>query len=327
MKNLAGKKAIITGGAGFLGTYFVEHLLKLGAEVVCVSKFFSKNNKIIFLLKKAYPSKLSLRKIDLLSYSEVKRGVSDADVIINCAAMDGNAEFKREHAVEIMDENIRIVLNVLRMAKENKMKNVVLVSTAEVYSPQAESPIVEEDDYRKYNDYIGNGYILSKRYSEVIGSLYEEQYGINVFFPRPTNMYGPRDHFDNQTNKVIPSMINKVLNGEPIEIWGDGSQVRQFIYVKDAVCSILRMVETNKYHGLNIATDEPISILELAKLIMEVIGKKEEIIFDTDRPTGAKFRVLDTTKLNSIVDFKFKSLREGIKDTVEWYNKEKLEIS
>lgn len=320
------KKVIVTGGTGFLGSHFVEHLLKLGAEVVCLSRFHGKNNKRIFLLKKLQLSRLALKKIDLLDYSKVKKGFRNADVIINCAAMDGNAEFKIKHAAEIMDGNLRIISNVLHIAKENEIRNVVLVSTAEVYSLQAESPIVEEDDYRKYNDCTGNGYVLSKRYSEILGSLYEEQYGINVFLPRPTNMYGPRDHFSDQISQVIPSMIKKVLNGEPIEIWGGGSQVRQFIYVKDAVRSMLRMVETNKHHRLNIAAGKPISILKLAKLIMAVIGKKEEIIFDKAKQTGAKFRVLDTTKLNSIVGFEFRSLGKGIKEMVEWYNKERSKI-
>lgn len=313
------KKVIVTGGFGFLGSHFVEGLLKLGANVICVGRF-AKEKK--FPPRKTSKARLSFKKIDLVNYSEVEKGIGKADVIINCAAMDGNTEFKMKHAAEMMDINVRISSNILNAAKERKIDNVVLVSTAEIYSPLAQSPITEEDDHRKYNDYIGNGYILSKRYSEILGSLYEEQYGLNVFLPRPTNMYGSRDHFGDQISRVIPSMIKKVLNNEPIEIWGDGSQVRQFIYVKDAVRSILKMVEVNKFHRLNIADGSPISILRLSKLITRIIGAKENIYLDKSKPSGVKVRVLDTTKLDQIIDFKFRPLREGIKSMVEWYKKE-----
>jgi len=321
------KKVIITGGAGFLGSHFVEHLLKLGAEVVCVSRPLGENNKKILLLKKLQPLRLSFKKIDLLDYSQLKKGFGKADLIINCAALDGNTEFKIKHPAQIMDINMRITSNILNVAREKNIKDVVLVSTTEIYSPQATSPIVEEEDHTKYNDYTGNGYSLSKRYAEILGNLYEQQYGINVFLPRLTNMYGPRDHFKDGMNRVIPSMIKKIFKGEMIEIWGDGSQVRQFIYVEDAICSILRMVEVDKHHKLNIASGDAISILKLAKLITKIIGAEEKIYLDRDKPVGAKSRVLDTDKLNSIINFKFRSLRKGLKETIEWYCEEESKIA
>lgn len=316
-----GKSVIVTGGSGFLGSHFIEELIKSGAEVLCISKSAGKRS---FPIKNLLSSRLSFKKIDLLDFTKLKKGLGSVDLLINCAAMDGNTEFKIKHAAEMMDINVRIASNLLNAAKERKINNIVLVSTAEIYSPQAESPIVEEDDHRKYNDYIGNGYVLSKRYSEILGTLYEEQYSMNIFLPRPTNMYGPGDHFGDQINRVIPSMIKKVLKSDPIEIWGDGSQVRQFIYVKDAVRSMLKMVEANKTHCLNIADGKPVSILRLAKLITRIIGAKENIFLNKDKPTGVKSRVLDTTKLEQIVNFKFKPLREGIKSMIEWYKKESL---
>ena len=313
------KSIIVAGGSGFLGSHFIEELIKSGAEVLCISKTAGKSN---FPIKNLSSSRLHFKKIDLLDFSKLKKELGSADLLINCAAMDGNTEFKIKHAAEMMDVNIRITSNILNTAKERKINNIVLVSTAEIYSPQAESPITEEEDHRKYNDYIGNGYVLSKRYSEILGTLYEEQYGMNIFLPRPTNMYGPGDHFGDQINRVIPSMIKKVLSGNPIEIWGDGSQVRQFIYIKDAVRSMLKMVEVNKTHCLNIADGKPISILRLAKLITRVIGAKQNIFLNKDKPTGVKSRILDITKLELIVDFKFKPLREGIRSMVEWYKRE-----
>jgi dTDP-4-dehydro-6-deoxy-alpha-D-gulose 4-ketoreductase len=311
-----GKEIIVAGGSGFLGSHFIEELLKLGAHILCIDKLgekrkFSLNN-----------SRLHLKKIDLVNYSEVIKSIGKADMIVNCAAMDGNTEFKIKHVAEMMDINMRISSNILNAAREKGIRDVVLISTAEIYSPQAKNPIIEEDDYQKYDDFIMNGYVLSKRYSEILGLFYEEQYGINVFSPRLTNTYGPGDHFGDQANRVIPSMIKKALNGEPIGIWGDGSQVRQFIYVKDAVKSILKMVEKNKYHRLNIANGEVISILDMAKLITIIAGVEEKISLDKNKPFGTKLRVLDTAKLNSIIDFKLMSLKKGLKEMIEWYKKE-----
>lgn len=322
MKNYwKNKKVIVAGGLGFLGSHFIDELIRLGADVVCISR--TGNKKLLSDL--GLPSsRAHFKQIDLLNYPKVKKGFEKADLIINCAALDGNTEFKMKHAAQMMDVNVRIASNILNVAREKNVKNVVLASTAEIYSSNVASPIVEEDDHAKYNDYTGNGYVLSKRYAEILGSLYEQQYGMNVFLPRPTNIYGPRDHFEDKMGRVIPSMIKKVFKGEAIEIWGDGSQVRQFIYVKDATSSIFKMVETNKYHKLNIASGEAISILKLAKLITEIIGAKERIQLDKDKPIGVKSRVLDTTKLDSIIDFRFKSLEEGLRELINWYRKKIL---
>ena len=212
------------------------------------------------------------------------------DAIINCAGMDGNNEFKLNHAAQIMDVNIRIASNILGMARENNIKDVVLVSSAEVYSPQAESPIKEEDDYQKHNEHTSNGYVLSKRFIEILGELYGLENGLNVFSPRPANVYGPRDHFNEGSPRVIPSMIKNVLSGRSIEIWGDGSYTRQFVYVKDLVHSVFEMVEKDQFHKINVASDEVISILDLAKQICSIIGSGEKFTLNRDKPAGNSAR-------------------------------------
>lgn len=313
-----GKNVFVTGADGFVGSHFVNGLLSAGANVLGTSFVDSETRNNDF--DTAHDS-VQFIKINLLDFDTLWSSVFDKniDTIIHCAALDGNAEFKAENSARIMDENSRMVSNVLNVAKKAGVPNVVLMSSAEVYASQAASPIIEEDDYQKYFAGGSNGYVLAKIFSEVLGKLYAKQFNMKVFFPRPTNIYGPRDKFDVQSNRVIPSMIYKILHDENVEIWGDGSQIRGFVYVKDLVHSILRMVESGKYQVMNIATSESISILDLAKLISNILKKEARITLLADKPMGVKERILDNTKLQSIIDTQPKSLKEGLSATVAWY--------
>jgi nucleoside-diphosphate-sugar epimerase len=163
--------------------------------------------------------------------------------------------------------------------------------------------------------------VLSKRFSEILGEQYAQQYGIKVFFPRLTNVYGPGDNFEPSSPRVIPSMIRKTLHKEKVEIWGDGSQVRSFMYVADAVAAIIEASENNPPHFLNIATPETTTLLHLAEVIGKVCNVKTTPIFDTDKPGGMPNRSLDVAQLQALVKLKLLTLEEGITKTINWYTK------
>jgi len=321
MKNFWAKKnVLVTGAGGFVGSHFMEELLLARSNVIGTLSINSReeNEDLTFARDSA-----DFIKMDLLDFGMLKKSIFDKkiDTIIHCASLDGNAEFKTKNSARIMDENSRMTSNILNVAKELGIPNIVLISSAEIYATQAVSPIDEDDDYQKYFNGGGNGYVLAKIFSEVLGKLYARQFGINVFSPRPTNIYGPRDKFDVQSNRVIPSIIHKVFHDEDIEIWGDGSQIRGFVYVKDLVHAILKMVESGEYQIMNIATSESISILDLAKSISNILRKEARIKLLADKPMGVKNRILNNVKLQSIVDFTPKSLEEGLHETIEWYKK------
>ena len=296
------KKVVVTGSGGFLGGHFVYELKKRQSKVILASHDI----------------------VDLLDYDQTNSIFKNAEVVINCAAIDGNAEFKMRHAAEILDSNLRITSNVLNAAKANKVKDIVIFSSAEIYSPDAPNPIKEEDDYRIYNEYNQNGYVLSKRYSEILSDLYRKEFNLQIYIPRPSNIYGPNDHFSANENRVIPSFIKKVAASEPIEIWGDGSQIRQFIYVKNVVCSVLSMIEKNYTGVLNISTDEFVSILDLAKIIYKCFNKTPSINLNPFKVIGVKNRILDISKMHELIDFKLSSLENGIQKTINWYQNTNL---
>lgn len=310
---------MVSGGLGFIGSHFVEELASAGANVLCLYRTLPAEGL------PTYDNHENIRyiQLDLLDRQELeavcKYAAPKIDCFIHSAALDGNTQFKLTYAAQIFDTNNRLVSNVLNSCRATNIEDVVLLSSAEVYTNNPPGKITEEDDYHKYLGYTENGYVLSKVFSEILAELHRSQYGMQIYLPRPTNVYGPRDGFDIATTRVIPSMIHKVANGDKIEIWGNGTQTRSFIYVKDLVHATLRMVENKSAGPVNIATHDQVSILDLANYISEEYGATNRVILDETKPTGAKARQLDVTKMYDTIDFEPFSIREGLKHTIEWH--------
>ena len=312
------KIVLVAGGFGFVGSHVVEELLRRGAKIVCL---YRTGDTKLFKKLGHDTANLTMQKVDLLDSHGVTLVTQNVDVMINCAALDGNAEFKRQNAARILDSNLKICSNLLNAAVANSIPDVVLLSSAEIYPSQVNNPIRESDDYRKNWDFTNNGYILSKRFSEIMGEAFRSQYGLKIYHPRPTNIYGPRDHFDSASNRVIPSMIKKIANDEKVEIWGDGSQIRGFVYVEDAAKSILSMVENNHDDYLNVGSPEAVTILELAKRIAAAQGKKARLNLDVSKPGGPAERVLEVAKSMRMSGGIYTSLDAGIQQTMNWYSR------
>ncbi len=308
------KIVAVTGGSGFIGSHFVEELANFGATVRCIYLYREANIDWLKNVK----GKIEFTQLDVLDPTDLSNTCKGVHTLINCAAKDGNLEYKISNPATILDTNVRIVSNVLNTAVKNSIKTVVLISSAEIYPSNAKSPVKEENDYNHNFDNLSNGYVLSKRYSEILGMMYQKQFNMNVYSPRPTNTYGPRDKFDS-ANRIIPMLIKKIINGELIEIWGDGLQQRSFIYVKDLVWSVMSMMVRKKYTVLNLSSDESVSINQLIKRISDITGKKAKIKYNIDKFGGIKKRVLDNNKLKSIIDFQLKSIDEGLLETINWF--------
>lgn len=283
------KTVVVTGAGGFIGSHVVETLLATDTRVIALYRTdpppFTAPNLQTFPL-------------DLLDENELRAvlryAAPNAHTVIHTAAMDGNAAFKRDNTALIFDTNLRIGSNVLNCARDSSVENVVLVSSAEAS--------VESD----------NGYALSKSVVELLAEQYRKQYGMRIFLPRPSNVYGPRDKLD----RVIPAMITRIASGQDVEIWGDGSQTRSFVHVHDVVAAILGMVDSG-IDALTVATRETISILELARTLCALLDVPERVRLDLTKPTGAPARAFDTTRMYELVTPR--PLRQGLGETVTWY--------
>jgi dTDP-4-dehydro-6-deoxy-alpha-D-gulose 4-ketoreductase len=318
MSNWSRKTVLVTGGSGFLGSHLVRDLAEEGANVIAVAHRSSMESPIA-----SNGGGVQSFRMDLLDSSYVatfcKANYPSIDVLVHCAALDGNAAFKSSHPAEIVTNNVRLASNVLEAARLSGIGDVVLVSTAEIYSLGAQNPVSEADDFTKLFSYPGDGYVLSKVMIEMMGHVYGEQFGLRIYLPRPTNLYGPGDFSGAERGRVIPTMLGRIFAGEEVEIWGDGKQSRTFIHVDDAARAIMLMVDKRRLGPLNIATNESVTIKELARQLFELAGKPERIRFDTSKPTGHRGRILDVKSLYEILDFAPRSFADGLNETVPWH--------
>ncbi|MEU6021879.1 NAD(P)-dependent oxidoreductase [Micromonospora sp. NPDC047134] len=321
----AGRNVVVTGCAGFIGSHFVEGLLARGASVLGL---YRRDNRRV-LSQLAADDRLRTVRLDLLDEAAVHEAVAGVpggvDAVVHCAALTGNLTYRREHPATILDANMRTVAVILNCARRHGVADIVLLSSGEVYLHATEHPTREEDDFRTAMRYAPDGYYLSKNYAEILAETYAQEYGMRIFRPRLTSIYGPRDNFEPDTDRVVPQMFAKALAGEAIEIWGDGSQTRTYLYVTDLVDATLQMVERNKHPVVNMGTPEAISPVQLARSICAALGLPERITFDRTRSGGRPNRTFDLSRLHEIIDFRPRTLQDGLRLTADWYREHRLQ--
>lgn len=313
------KKIVITGAAGFIGSHAVKMLLGKEAKIIAVvsPKTDEKKLKNIF---SGDVKKISIKKVNLLDAAACLDVTKGCDIILNFAAMDGGSQFKQEHSAEIFKTNMRIVLNMLDAAVANKVDRFLLMSSIEVYPKNAKSPITEEVGWDSSD--VANGYVWSKRFSEIVAKMYAEEYGLKIAIARPGNVYGPNDMTGVERGRVIPTFIHKVINNEKIELFDGGKQLKQFIYVDDLIVALLNLTE--KYvvcEPINIAGKEAISIKNLANMIITLNNNVSSI---TPSMTSSRKsdRITCVAKADKYIHYDPKvTLIKGLQNTSNSYKK------
>ncbi|MFI2214187.1 NAD-dependent epimerase/dehydratase family protein [Streptomyces sp. NPDC020141] len=320
----SGRTVLVTGVAGFIGSHFAEGLLARGARVIGLYR--RDNRKVLAQLPAT--DRLRTVRLDLLDEAALNEVVAaepdGVDAVVHCAALTGNAAFRRERPATVLDANMRTVSNVLGCARRHGTADVVLLGSGEVYLSATDRPTREEDDFRTFMKYAPDGYYLSKSYAEILAETYGEEYGMRVFRPRLTSIYGPRDNFEADTDRVVPRMFARAAAGEEIEIWGDGAQTRTYLYVTDLVDATLRMVEKDVHRIVNMGTPEAVSPIALARLVCGALGRPERYVLDREKSGGRPNRTFDLAKMREIADFRPRDLREGLRLTAAWYREHRM---
>jgi GDP-L-fucose synthase len=307
MIDLSTKTVVVTGGAGFLGTYVVEALKQHGCRNVFV------------------PRK---RDYDLRTDEAVRRLYRDAQahIVIHLAAIVGGIGANRERPGEFFYDNLIMGVQLMEQARLTGVEKFVSIGTVCAYPKFTPVPFREEDLWNGYPEETNAPYGLAKKMLLVQGQAYRAQYGFNSIYLLPVNLYGPGDNFDPSSSHVIPALIKKCVdaieNGDPsITVWGDGSPTREFLYVADAAEGIA--LATERYDGdepVNLGSTYEISIRDLVHLIAEAAGFTGEILWDTTKPNGQPRRKLDISGAQSYFGFAPRtSFAEGLKRTLEWY--------
>ena len=301
------KRVIVTGGAGFLGSYVVEKLKKRGCNnifIPLVEEYNLTKEKNIIKLYQDYP----------------------ADIVIHLAAVVGGIGANRENPGKFYYDNLVMGAMLMEYARQFKVDKFIAIGTICAYPKFTPVPFKEEDLWNGYPEETNAPYGLAKKMMLVQSQAYRAQYGFNSIFLLPLNLNGPKDNFDPKSSHVIPALIKKFAEAvekgkNKVVCWGTGKPTRGFLYVEDAAEGILLAAEKyNKSEPVNLGSDLEISIKDLVEIIAKLMGFKGKIKWDTSKPDGQPRRKLDTRRAER--EFGFKATMdfvEGLKRTIEWY--------
>lgn len=306
-------RVCVTGGAGFLGSFVVEKLKQRGAGNIFVPR---------------------IEDYNLVNLDDIQRMLDDSnpDILIHLAAHVGGIGANREHPAEFFYDNLMMGVQLIHQAWLRGVKKFVAIGTVCAYPKYTPVPFREDDLWNGYPEETNAPYGLAKKMLLVQSQAYRQQYGFNSIFLLPVNMYGPRDNFDLASSHVIPALIRKFIEAQEasrdeVEIWGDGSPTREFIYVEDAAEGIL--LATERYNGaepVNIGSGFEISIKDLAELIARLTGYQGKLVWDTSKPNGQPRRALDTSRAEKYFGFRAQvPFEEGLRRTIDWYRAHRTE--
>jgi GDP-L-fucose synthase len=274
----------------------------------------------IFL--KAIKNKIKIVKADLKNQKAASNLTQNQDLCFHLAAHVGGIHYNNAHPASLLYENLLPTINLIESARLNKVKRLLIVSSACVYPRFCTIPTPESEGFLDHPEPTNFGYGWSKRVAELLALTYVQEHKMKIGIVRPYNVYGPRDNFGPKQSHVIPALVKRVCDGEdPLVVWGDGSPTRSFIYVTDIVRGMLTALQ--KYpqpDPINLGTTEEISIKNLSKLIIKLSGTSTKIKFDTKKPNGQPRRNCDTKKAKKILNFKSKvKLAQGLPKVINYY--------
>lgn len=305
----------ITGGAGFIGTHLGEYLLKQKHKVICLDNLSSGIRENIANLSNNAGFKFYHCDIREKGKLEEIFKQEKVEVVYHYAAVVG-VKKTLENPEEVLDVNIRGTLNVLQAAVSSGCQKVVNISSSEVYGNPVEIP--EKEDSPKNIDLP---YAISKLASEKYAHIYYQKYGLKTVSLRLFNVYGPRQN-STPYGFVVGIFVKRALQNQPPIIYGDGFQTRDFTYIEDCVVPTVIAGESDAANGevFNIAAGKPVTILDLAELVIQLCDKDLVPIFEPEREFEIRHRFADISKMRRILGYKPKcDLKEGLKATIEWY--------
>jgi GDP-L-fucose synthase len=303
-----GKRILVTGGAGFLGTHLVKRLVQ--TRSVEAQQIITPRS----------------REIDLRRSEDSRKILEGTDIVIHLAAKVGGIGFNQENPGSLFYENVLMGVNMIEGARLARVAKFVQVGTVCAYPKYAPVPFKEDDLWNGYPEETNAPYGIAKKSLLVMAQAYRQQYGMNIIYLLPVNLYGPGDNFDPRSSHVIPALVRKFVEAvedgrDRVVLWGTGKASREFLYVEDAAEGIILATERySKGFPVNLGTGKEITIDELARSISEITGFRGRIEWDATKPDGQPRRRLETTRAEREFGFRAKTeLRDGLTKTVEWY--------
>lgn len=304
-------RIVVAGAAGFIGSHFCDRLLAEGHTVVALDNFLTGSPRNLAHL--AGESRFELIEQDITKPFTIAGAV---DCVVNMASPASPKDYLA-HPIATLDVGSLGSRNLLELARLKGARYLV-TSTSECYGDPEVHPQVET--YWGHVNPIGprSCYDESKRFTEALTMAYHRQYGLPTNIARIFNTYGPRMKLDD--GRVVPAFLGSVLRGEPLTVFGDGSQTRSFCYVSDQVDGLYRLMQSSERYPVNIGNPREITILEFARHILDLTGSKQEIIFHPLPEDDPKQRRPDITKARTLLGWEPKvDLEEGLRQTVAYF--------
>jgi GDP-L-fucose synthase len=307
VSGIEGKRILVTGGAGFLGTRVVERLRSGGAGEIVVPR---------------------RRDVDLTMQPQVDGLIEEVrpDIVVHLAAEVGGIGANRANPGRFFYANMAMGVHLVEASRRVGVEKFVQTGTVCAYPKYTPVPFSEDELWNGYPEETNAPYGVAKKALLVMLQGYRQQYGFNGIYLLPVNLYGPRDNFDLETSHVIPALIRKFVDAverdDPVvDVWGTGAASREFLHVDDAARAIV--LATERYDGaepVNVGAGSEITIRDLVALISELTGFRGDIRWDSTKPDGQPRRKLDTSR--AVEAFGFSSqigFREGLRETIGWW--------
>ena len=314
---LRNKKVLVVGGAGFVGVNLINRLLEVGANV-----------RATLHEKPAVVNdpRIEYVKVELRTPEGCAKAVAGVEYVFMCAANTSGAAVIQNTPLAHVTPNVIMNTLLIEAAHAAKVKKYLWLSSNTVY-PSAEHPVKEDemmsgDPYEKYFPVA-----WMKRFGEILCQMYSTKIKnpMLTVVVRPANIYGIWDDFAWETSHVVPALIRKVVeHHDPVEVWGDGTEIKDLIYVEDFVEGILlAMAKMEKFDPINIGTGVPVTVKDVLNAALEAEGyTNAKISFNTSKPTMIPKRLIDVSKAERELGFKANtSLKEGVLKTIEWYKR------
>jgi GDP-L-fucose synthase len=307
-------RVLVTGGAGFVGSNLIRRLLELDARVTAT---IHESGPVID------DPRVQYLRCDLRQAADCIRVAEGSDYVFMCAANTSGAAVMAKTPLVHLTPNVLMNLNMLEAAYAAGVKKFLFISSNTVY-PVTDYPVKESD---VTNEFFEKYFIVAwmKRFTELACEMYAKRIAkpMKTVVVRPANIYGEFDDFEWETSHVIPALIRKVVERQdPLEVWGDGNDLKEFIYVGDFIEGILLAMEKlEDFQPINIAVGRPVTVREILSILLRLDGYEgARLVFDTSKPTMIPKRLIDPSLAVQLLGFRARtSLEDGLARTLAWY--------